>query len=189
MNKPYYENEDFKGKDFAQSFDYGEYESCSFSKCNFSGLDLRDVNFIECKFDHCDFSNAQLQNTGFQDVHFSNCKLMGLRFDKCDPFLLTFSFESCQLDFSSFYALKIQKTLFKDCRLQEVEFVETDLTASSFQDCDLQLAVFDRAELAKVDFRTAENFSIDPERNHVKKAKFSLTNVQGLLEKYDISIK
>ena len=38
------------------------------------------------------------------------------------------------------------------------------------------------------DFTTAHNYSIDPEINKIKKAKFSLSQLPGLLDKYDIVI-
>jgi len=49
-------------------------------------------------------------------------------------------------------------------------------------------ATFDKATLEKADFRTAINYSIDPTNNRIKKAKFSLLGVVGLLDKFDISI-
>ncbi len=39
-----------------------------------------------------------------------------------------------------------------------------------------------------VDFRTSFNYSIDPQLNRIKKAKFSLPGIAGLLDKYDIVI-
>jgi len=36
--------------------------------------------------------------------------------------------------------------------------------------------------------RTAFNYSLNPELNKIKKAKFSLPAVVGLLDKYDIEI-
>jgi len=38
------------------------------------------------------------------------------------------------------------------------------------------------------DFRTSVNYSLDPERNRIKKARFSLSGIAGLLDKYDIEI-
>jgi fluoroquinolone resistance protein len=43
--------------------------------------------------------------------------------------------------------------------------------------------------LEKADLRTAYNYSIDPSINKIKKAKFSLPGVVGLLSKYDIEIE
>jgi hypothetical protein len=43
--------------------------------------------------------------------------------------------------------------------------------------------------LEKADFRSAYNLSIDPEKNKIKKAKFSSTCLTELLEKYNIDIE
>jgi hypothetical protein len=40
-----------------------------------------------------------------------------------------------------------------------------------------------------VDFTTATNFSIDPEINRLKKARFSLYGLPGLVEKYEVVIE
>ena len=117
------------------------------------------------------------------------CKLLGLRFDECNPLLLSFSFQGCILNFSSFYKLKIKGTAFKDCKLEEVDFVESDLTNVRFENCDLTMASFENTTLSGADLRSARNFFIDPEKNKVKKAKFSLSGLEGLLDKYDIVVE
>jgi hypothetical protein len=43
--------------------------------------------------------------------------------------------------------------------------------------------------LEKADFRTSYNYSINPEVNRIKKAKFSTAGIAGLLCKYDIEIE
>jgi fluoroquinolone resistance protein len=103
--------------------------------------------------------------------------------------LLSFSFENCVLNFSSFYQLKVKKTQFKDCKLQEVEFIAADFTGSVFLNCDLTHSRFENTILERVDFRTAYNFSIDPELNKISKAKFSQSGIAGLLDKYQIEIE
>jgi len=70
-----------------------------------------------------------------------------------------------------------------------VDFTESDLTGSFFEDCDLQKAIFLNTNLEKVDFRSSINFSIDPEKNRIRKAKFSRIEIVGLLNKYDIEIE
>ena len=72
--------------------------------------------------------------------------------------------------------------------MQEVDFSESDLTNASFDGCNLDKTVFDHTNLEKVDFTTSYNLSIDPERNRIRKASFSINNVLGLLNKYDINI-
>ena len=98
-------------------------------------------------------------------------------------------FENCQLNLASFFRLKIKGTIFKNCTLQEADFSETDLTKSSFDDCDLSRAIFNHSILEKVDFRSAFNYSIDPDRNRIRGAKFSMSGVIGLLGKYKIEVE
>jgi uncharacterized protein YjbI with pentapeptide repeats len=115
--------------------------------------------------------------------------MLGLRFDTCHEFGLSVSFDGCQLNLSSFYKTKIKKTVFKNSQLEEVDFAEADLTSSVFDDCNLTQAIFDHTILEKTDFRTSFNYSIDPEINRIKKAKFSISGISGLLDKYDIDIE
>jgi uncharacterized protein YjbI with pentapeptide repeats len=98
-------------------------------------------------------------------------------------------FEECHLNLSSFYKLKLRNTRFINCSLQEADFTETDLTAAKFENCDLQRTMFANTNLEKADFRTAFNYSIDPELNRIKKARFSMPGVLGLLSKYNIDIE
>jgi len=115
--------------------------------------------------------------------------MLGLHFDNCNEFLFTVEFDNCFLNLSSFYKRKLKKTNFYNSSLQEVDFTETDLTGSLFDNCDLNKAIFENAILKKADFRTSYNYSIDPEINQIKKAKFSMTGIAGLLNKYDIEIE
>ena len=80
------------------------------------------------------------------------------------------------------------KTKFDKCSLKETDFSEVNLSASVFSDCDLTGARFLNTTLEKVNFRTANNYSIDPEFNKLKKAKFSAFNLEGLLYKYQLDI-
>jgi hypothetical protein len=64
-----------------------------------------------------------------------------------------------------------------------------DLTNSTFDTCHLARATFGNTILEKTTFCTSYNYSIDPESNRIRKAKFSLAGVAGLLGKYDIEIE
>ena len=70
-----------------------------------------------------------------------------------------------------------------------MDFTEADLNNSVFDKCDLLNSKFDVTVLEGTDFRTAFNYSIDPEKNKIKKAKFSASGISGLLDKYDIEIE
>lgn len=115
--------------------------------------------------------------------------MLGLRFEQCDPFNLSLAFDTCQLNHSSFYRLKLKKTLFKNCQLQESDFTDTDLSGALMDNCDFAGSTFENTNLEKADLRTAFNYAIDPELNRIKKAQFSLHGVTGLLLKYDIEIE
>ena len=190
MNKKLIQQKTFEKLDCIETeLPKAEYEDCSFLNCTFYSSDLSHVNFEKCVFDGCDFSLAKLKETVFMDVRFVNCKLLGLHFDDCNDFILTMSFESCLLKLSSFYKLQLKKTKFENCNLQETDFSEADLSGSFFENCDLQKAIFDHTNLEKADFYSSFHYSIDPEKNRVKKARFSKAEVVGLLDAYDLRIE
>lgn len=189
MEKNYTTEKTFDGIDFTLGgFPAGEYEECIFSNCNLSECILSDSVFIECHFSDCDLSLAMLDNTALRDSVFTDCKMLGLRFEYCNEFGLSFRFEKCILNDCSFFKTKIKKTVFKECRMHEADLSESDLTSSIFDKCDLKGAVFNNTNLEKADLRSSFNYIIDPEINRIKKAKFSIPSVTGLLNKYDISI-
>ncbi len=167
----------------------GEYENCRFTNCTFSDILLSDIKFIECTFDNCNLSMTKLKNTSFQTVDFIQCKLLGLHFGDCNPFLLEMNFTKCDLNLASFFRLKLKGTKFDDCNLQEADFSEGDFTSSSFANCNLLDATFDNTVLEKADFRNAYNYTIDPVSNHIRKAKFSQSGIAGLLFRHDITIE
>jgi uncharacterized protein YjbI with pentapeptide repeats len=132
---------------------------------------------------------AKLHKTTFREVKFKNCKLLGLHFDDCNDFLISFDFEACLLNFSIFQQLKLKSTRFKGCKLVEVDFSGSDLSSSVFTDCDLSGATFENTNLEAADLRSAWNFVIDPEKNKLAKARFSKENLLGLLGRYNIKVE
>jgi len=185
----YSADKNFDKENFTQTYlQKGEYENCVFSQCDFSNSDLCEIKFIDCEFKGCDLSLAKINGTAFRDVKFKECKMLGLRFDACHDFGLAFSFEGCVVNHCSFVARKLKKTIFKNSKLQEADFTDSDLTGAVFEGCDLNRTIFENTILEKADLRTAFCYSIDPETNKIKRAKFSLTGIPGLLGKYDIEI-
>ena len=167
----------------------GIYEECRFIHCNLNNTDLSGITFRNCTFNGCDLSLAKLNETGFQEVCFANSKLLGLQFCDCRELLLEFEFNRCMLKLSNFQRLNIKNTRFNDCNLQEADFTGTDLTGAAFDNCDLMRAIFDHTNLEQADFRTAYNYSINPATNRIRKARFSLAGVVGLLDVYGIEIE
>lgn len=182
------ENQFFEKINFKQSpLPKGEYENATFVACDFEQADLSGIVLTDCILTDSNLSNARIsKSTSFKGVRFQNCKVLGFLFSNSNAFLFEVSFDNCVLDFSVFEGLKMKKTRFKNCSLKQVDFSATDLTETIFADCDLNGAKFDRTILEKADLRTARHYTIDPEANRLKKARFSLPDVVGLLTKYNI---
>lgn len=190
MNEILHEHKQFDKVDFSGQELYEiEYISCRFINCNFSYTNLSESDFMDCSFDNCNFSLVKVKGTGFKNSRFLNSKITGVDFSKCHDFLFSFQFQSCIVDYCSFYGRKLKKTMFQSCSIKETDFSEADLTEASFDNCDLLNTIFRQTILEKTDFRSAVNFLIDPEINKIKKAKFSLYGLPGLLEKYQIIIE
>lgn len=180
-----FENTIFSGTELEKI----DFDTCHFNNCIFTNVKLTNTNFSECIFEECDLSNAFLTGTSIQECEFKKCKMLGLKFEACNPILLSFYFYECQLNFSSFYGLKITGTQFINCNLGQTDFTETELIRSVFKNCNLEAAIFDHTILEGADLETAYNFSLDPENNNIRKATFSASNISGLLNKYDIKLK
>ena len=114
--------------------------------------------------------------------------MLGLHFEDCNKFGLTLHFENCILNNSTFYKLKLKQTNFINSQIKEADFGDCDLTSAIFENCNLEGTIFDNTILEKADLRTSYNYIIDPENNRLKNAKFSLSGVNGLLNKYNIEI-
>lgn len=184
-----YQDEVFENAEIAAMLtEPAEFDNCTFENCSFASADLSESVFVDCELNDCDLSNVKLNDTGLKGVKFSNCKLLGLLFYDCSKFLFEVHFDNCQLNYSSFFQVKLSGNIFSGCDMMEVDFTEADLTGAVFGDCNLAGARFERSILEKADFRTAVNYSIDPNLNRIKKAKFSLQGVSGLLDAYDIEI-
>jgi uncharacterized protein YjbI with pentapeptide repeats len=172
----------------AQPLEPAEYDNCRFNQCDFSYAGLGKYVFTDCQFNACTLSLANLYQTGLRNIDFTDCKMLGIHFNTCSDFLFSVRFEKCILDMSVFSSMKLKNIRFSQCSLKETDFTEADLSGVAFDQCDLDRGVFDQTNLEKTDFRTAFHFSINPARNRVRKAKFSLTGLLGLLDTYDLDI-
>jgi fluoroquinolone resistance protein len=197
MKQVFIEEKTFDKIDFTQnSLSKGEYQYCNFVNCNFSQSDLSDIEFLDCEFLGCNLSSVNLDRTSLKEIKFKDCKMLGLNFGSCDDFGFVVYFDTCILNYSSFSGtasppkkrVKFRQTVFKNSQLHEVDFTECDLSSSVFDNCDLTRTIFEYTILEKVDFRNSVRYSIDPELNRIKKAKFSRSGIAGLLDKYDIEI-
>jgi fluoroquinolone resistance protein len=173
--------------DFSTARLASEYESVEFRSCNFTNIS--GVNFTDCLFTACNLSNASVAKCKMQDVRFADCKLIGINFFETHDFGFAVHFENCLLDFASFDHKKMNQSSFRNCRLHGINFTQADLSKVTMDNCDLLDAIFASTNLSGVDFTTNRNFSIDPQLNLVKKAKFSAGGLAGLLTRFDIVIE
>jgi uncharacterized protein YjbI with pentapeptide repeats len=190
MERIYVVEKKFEKGDFTQTpLQMGDYEDCRFINCQFLNGDLSGLHFSDCEFIGCNLGMAKLNKTAFKGIRFTNCKLLGLRFETCDQFLFSVEMQDCSLKLASFFGLKLAKTIFRNSGLEEVDFADADLNNSLFDHCNLSGAIFENTNLEKADLRTSYNYSINPELNKLRKAKFSHAGIAGLLDKYDIEIE
>lgn len=188
-DKPYLEDRTYTPADLLRGLPTAHYEHCTFRGCDLTGLSLSDCTFVDCTFTDCRFGQNTMLDTGWQQVQFTDCLMMGLMWDECNPLALSVSFSGCNLSYCSFHRLKLKKTVFRSCVLQEADFTEADLTEAVLDDCDLTEARFDRTCLEKADLRTARHFTIHPETNRLRRARFSALNLAGLLAAYDLELE
>jgi uncharacterized protein YjbI with pentapeptide repeats len=164
------------------------FENCKFTNADFSGANFTGKLFIDCEFQDCNLSLLNVSNAGLQNIRFKNCKLSGVNFTKTRDFLFEVSFDGCILDNAVFFKKKNKKSIFKDCSMIETDFTEADLTEAKLENCNFNRAFFERTVLRGADLSTSYNFIIDPDNNDIKKARFSVHGLQGLLAKYDIKV-
>lgn len=189
MLSQYNEDEVFESLDYPEAdLTEREYVSCEFLKCDLSKADLSGAVFTDCVFRNSNLSLAKMNECGIKTVDFYDCKLVGVEFGKCSDFLFTASFQNCVIDYSSFFQKKLKNTRFADCSLKEADFSLADLTSVMFENCDLLKASFQQTNLEKADLSTAYNYTLDPEANRIKGAKFAHAGIAGLLTKYEIVI-
>lgn len=166
-----------------------QFENCTFQNCDFTEADFFGCDFLKCTFKQCNLSMVKFGHIGFDKVQFDECKMIGADFSHTKDFLFSVDFSNCILDYAAFMKKKNRKAKFVNCSLKGADFSEADLTSSIFEKCDLGTTVFMRSILNSVNFASSCNFNIDPEKNILRKAKFSLDGLPGLLANYGIIVE
>jgi uncharacterized protein YjbI with pentapeptide repeats len=173
-----------EGEIIQETFDY-----CTFVKCNFTKTQVALCLFNDCSFVDCNLSMTDFNQSTLNNVSFKNCKILGVSFGKCHDFIFEVSFDNCVLDYSSFEKRKMPKTSFLRSSLKGTDFGLADMKQCRFVESDLTEAIFYNTNLQEADFSTAYNYTIDPDENNIKKARFSREGLTGLLYKYNIIIE
>lgn len=115
-------------------------------------------------------------------------KLVGTKMNARGLLSTNLKFTACKMDFISLSAGQIKGAAFEACSLRDAHFSESDLYGATFKTCDLNRTLFFRTNLERVDFRTSFNIGMDPDQNRLKKARFSIRSLPGLLQKNGIEI-
>jgi uncharacterized protein YjbI with pentapeptide repeats len=166
-----------------------EFEQFRFVNCELSEASLAGLRFEDCLFERCNLTTAKLSGAALQNVAFADCKLLGVAFSACQDMLFGVHFDDCQLRYASFGGKNLTGTRFSHCALPEADFTNANLSHAVFANCDLAGAVFHDTQLTGADFTTATNFSLDPEANNLRGARFALAGLPGLLDKYNLLIE
>jgi uncharacterized protein YjbI with pentapeptide repeats len=93
------------------------------------------------------------------------------------------------MDHAVFHKRKMNGTRFNRCSLKGVDFENAHLGNAVFERCDLDRAVFVNTHLQRADLSTAFNIAIDPERNKLKGAQFSVEGALALLAKHGLKVE
>lgn len=185
-----WENEAFKDLKLTEVDLTGKtFEECEFTGCFFLGGSFRDVTFNECVFRDCNLSNIPLMQANMGEVLFEECKLVGLDFSSCKKLLFSIKPDHCILQMCNFSNLKMNDLSFKGSQFMDCDFYETNLSDTDFSNCNLKGSLFEQCDLSGADFRQATNYTISPDQNKLKKAKFSMPEVLSFLAPLEIEIE
>lgn len=183
------EEKTFKSENFSKKSLEGRiFQACSFINCDFTDSILRNAKFCGCVLKNSNLSLPKLDGCRLQDVQFIDCKIVGADFFKCEKTFYSPSFKNCLIQYCNFSDLNMKSISFKECKIHEAHFNNTSLCGADFTNTDLSGTIFHNCDLSKADFSTAVNYSLDPQTNKIKKAKFSLPEALGLLRGFDIII-
>ena len=132
-----------------------------FENIDFTVKPLPKGEYESCSFIHCNLSSVDVSHYTFIDTNFVGCNLS---------------------------LLKLNNTILRDISFKGCKMIGLHLAESIFAHSDLSGAVFSFTNIERADFRDALNYSIDPEKNKIKKSKHSTSALGGLLGKHDLLI-
>ena len=165
-----------------------EFEECIFSKINLTDCKFTRCKFISCKFQDCLLSAIKPTDSLFANIDFMDSKVIGFDWTLASN-TYNLNFNNCQLNYSNFRFLKLQKIKVLNCIAKEVDFTEADLAESDFSGTDFEGSRFFKTNLTGVNFKTAKNYFIDIKTNTIKKAVFSYPEAMNLLGSLDITVE
>jgi fluoroquinolone resistance protein len=169
------------------------FQECVFDRCKFTESAFVNCRFIDSQFVNCDLSLMGIPGSYFSGTRFEECKIIGVNWALANWSDLgiwkAIEFNQCALNHSTFLGLEIPKSRFINCELVNVDFREANLTSVDFSNSDLNESLFNSTNLTGSNLIKARNYQIDPTKNKLKNAMFSMPEVLSLLYNMDIEIK
>ncbi len=162
---------------------------CVFKNCNFSYANFQSSLFEDCFFLNCNFSLTKMLKAQIRGVVFDSCKIIGVDFTKCDTLIMEFSIEESTIKNCIFSDLCLRKTKLYKSDLIECDFVNTDLSETNLFESNFSGSLFHNTNLMGANLINCANYNIDPLKNNIKKAKFSLPEALSLLNFFEITIQ
>ncbi len=169
-----------------------EFDDCVFVQCSFVESVFKSCRFTNCTFEASDLSLVQVPESTFSGTRFEHTRLIGVNWAQAtwprtglgNPL----AFFKSNLSHSTFIGLSLKKIQIRDCVAVEVDLRETDLSGADFGGTDLSNSIFGDTDLTEADLSQARNYAIDPARNVLRRAKFSLPEAISLLYSLDIEL-
>jgi uncharacterized protein YjbI with pentapeptide repeats len=183
-----FKGENLNGVEIAGSI----FQDCTFEGCTFSESIFRSCRLINCVFRGCDLSLIQVPGSMISGTRFENTKVIGVNWTLAnwqekgiwDPI----QFKKCALNHSTFLGVNLSGIKVRRSEAVNVDFREADLSRVDFAFTDLTDSLFISTNLAGADLRYAKNYQIDPTKNQIEGARFSMPEVLALLYSMEIEI-
>ena len=192
-NSEEYHEEKFVDLDLSnRSIENVKFEYCFFTCCKFDSTTFKKCKFVDCTFKSTSMNLTNFDGSTFTETEFNQCNMKGINWTKMSfPYIVLGSpihFTDCEISYSSFYELNLSSITLINCKAHEVDFRGTNLSNSDLSGTDFLNAQFCSTNLSHSDIRKSINYNISPTENNIRKAKFSLLEVIGLLNFCEIEI-
>jgi len=117
------------------------------TRADFSGYELKNMDFREQNLYGVSFKNSRLENCAFSDA--MGADFSGAVIDRC-------RFENGELSHADFRQSQQNDVRFENCLMRETDFTDAKMKQVTFSGCDLRSAVFNGIDLSKLNFEQAE---------------------------------
>lgn len=167
-----------------------EFHDCVFFRSSFVESAFRRCRFVDCMFTECDLSLMRVPESRFTSTRWESCRMIGVNWAEADwpkaGLAGPIGFFKSAISHSTFLGLALPGMKIKDCVAMDVDFREADLSGADFGGTDLSQSLFGHTDLSEADLSRARNYHIDPSKNALRQARFSLPEAMSLLHSMDI---